>query len=113
MSFFLLHVPMMWKLISQQGVSLLSSEAEYYAIAEAEKEVKFVVHLIQAIGIKIKMTIMTITTKLDNIGAIFMTENMNTNSHAPAPSIQRREWLVRAFILFVSILKKVVSRFLS
>jgi glycerol-3-phosphate dehydrogenase len=67
----------MWKLKSQQGVSLSSSEADYYAMAEAVKDVKFVVHLLQTIGIKVEMPI---TIKVDNISAIFMAENMNTNS---------------------------------
>jgi hypothetical protein len=70
----------MWKSKSEQGVSLSSSEAEYYAMAEAVKAVKFVgiFHLLQAIGIKVAMPI---TIEVDNIGAIFMAENINTNSH--------------------------------
>jgi hypothetical protein len=75
---FLSTVPLMWKSKSQQGVSLSSSEAEYYAMAEAVKDVKFLVHRLQAIGIKVEMPI---TLKVDNIGAIFMAENLNTNSH--------------------------------
>jgi hypothetical protein len=59
-------------------VSLSRSEAEYYAMAEALKDVKFVVHLLQSIGIKVEMPI---TIKVDKIGAIFMAVNMNTNSH--------------------------------
>jgi bifunctional DNase/RNase len=44
-------------------------------VTEAVKYVKFVVHLLQAIGIKVEMPI---TIKVDD--AIFMAENMNTNS---------------------------------
>jgi hypothetical protein len=89
----------MWKSKSQQGVSLSSSEAEYYAMAEAVKDVKFVVHILKCIGIKVEMPI---TIKVDNVGAIFMAENMNTNS--------RTKHMTPIFILFVNTLKKVVLR---
>jgi hypothetical protein len=74
---FLLNVPLMWKSKSQQGVSLSSSEAEYYAMAEAVKDVKFVVHILKCIGIKVEMPS---TIKVDDVGAIFMAENMSTNN---------------------------------
>jgi hypothetical protein len=76
---FPLNVPLMWKSQShKEGVSLSSSEAEYCAMAQAVKDVRFVVHLLQAIGIKVEMPI---TIEVDNIVAIFVVENMNTNSH--------------------------------
>jgi hypothetical protein len=44
----------MWKSKSQQGVSLSSSEAEYYAMAEAVKDVKFVVHILNVLALRLK-----------------------------------------------------------
>lgn len=55
---FLMNVPILWKSKMQRIVSLSSSEAEYYALAEAVKDIKFIVHV-------------------DNVGAIFMTENVS------------------------------------
>jgi hypothetical protein len=54
---FLLNVPLMWKLKSLQSVSRSSPEAKHYATAEAVKDVKFVIHLLQQIGIKAEMPI--------------------------------------------------------
>jgi hypothetical protein len=42
---YLLDVPVCWRSKSQKGVTLLSTEAEYVAISEAVKEVKFIYYL--------------------------------------------------------------------
>ena len=54
---FLMEVPILWKSRSQKTISLSSSEAEYYALSEAAKEIKFIVQILNSIGIKIKMPI--------------------------------------------------------
>jgi hypothetical protein len=47
-------------------------------MSEAVKDVKFVVHILEDLGIKVEMPI---TIKVDNIiSATFMAENMSTNS---------------------------------
>jgi hypothetical protein len=48
---FLLECLIVWKSKQQQSVTLSSSEAEYVASSEAEKEVKFVVQTLESIGI--------------------------------------------------------------
>ena len=53
-----------------------SLESEYVALSEAAKEIKFVYQLLQSIGVEIKWPI---TVKVDNIGAIFMSENTLTS----------------------------------
>jgi hypothetical protein len=90
---FLLNVPILWKSKSQQSVSLSSSEAEYYAMSEAVKDVKFVVHILEDLGIKVEMPI---TIKVDNIGAIFMAENMSTNSRTK--HIHTRYHFIREYV---------------
>jgi hypothetical protein len=40
---FLLGVSILWKSQSQKSVTLSSSEAEYFAMSEAVKEVRFIV----------------------------------------------------------------------
>jgi hypothetical protein len=74
---FLLGVPIVWKSKLQRTVSLSSSEAEYYALSEAVKEIKFVVQILMSIGMKVEMPIQVL---VDNIGAIFMSENVSATS---------------------------------
>jgi hypothetical protein len=66
---YLMNVPICWRSKAQRGVTLSSSEAEYVAISEAVKEIKFIYYLLQGIGIEIDLTIIV---KTDNIGAMFM-----------------------------------------
>jgi hypothetical protein len=68
-------IPVCWRSKSQKGVTLSSTEAEYVAISEAVKEVKFIYHLLCDFHIKVKLPIII---KTDNIGAIFLTENSLT-----------------------------------
>ena len=69
---YLMNVPVCWRSKAQRGVTLLSSEAEYVAISEAVKEIKFIYYLLQGIGIEIELPIIV---KTDNIGAMFMAQN--------------------------------------
>jgi hypothetical protein len=43
---YLLNVPICWHSKSQKGVTLSSTEAEYFAISEAVKELKFIYYLL-------------------------------------------------------------------
>jgi hypothetical protein len=69
---YLLSVPICWRSKSQKGVTLSSTEAEYVAISEANKELKFIYYLLIDLHIKVNLPIVV---KTDNIGAIFMSEN--------------------------------------
>jgi hypothetical protein len=53
----------------------LSTEAEYVAISEAVKEVKFIYYLLCGFHIKVNLHIII---KTDKIGAIFMAKNSST-----------------------------------
>jgi Reverse transcriptase (RNA-dependent DNA polymerase) len=70
---FLLGCPLVWKSKQQQSVTLSSSEAEYVALSEAAKEIKFIAQTVESIGIKVKYPIQVF---VDNVGAIFMSENV-------------------------------------
>jgi hypothetical protein len=72
---YLLGVPICWRSKGQKGVTLSSSEAEYVAMSEAEKEIRFVYYLFESLGISVKLPIIV---RLDNIGAIFMAENASS-----------------------------------
>ena len=72
---FLMNVPILWKSKAQKLLALSSSEAEYYALSEAAKDVKFVHMLLITMGMRVELPIIV---KVDNVGAIFMTENIST-----------------------------------
>jgi hypothetical protein len=63
---FLLGCPIVWKSKQQQSVTLSSSEAEYVALSEAAKELKFIAQTLESIGITVKYPI---TVFVDNVGA--------------------------------------------
>jgi hypothetical protein len=74
---FVLGVPILWKSKSQKSVTLSSSEAEYFAMSEAVKEVRFIVMVLESLGIQVTTPIIV---KVDNVGAIFMAENVSATS---------------------------------
>jgi hypothetical protein len=72
---YLMNVPVCWQSKSQKGVTLSSSEAEYVAMSEVVKEVKFMYYLLRDIGIEVKLPIIV---KTDNFGAMFMVQNSSS-----------------------------------
>jgi hypothetical protein len=73
---YLMGGPISWKSKAQGGVTLSSSEAEFVALSEAEKEIEFVVQVLISIGIPVRLPVIC---RVDNIGAIFMAENVSTS----------------------------------
>jgi hypothetical protein len=47
---FFMNVPIFWKSKAQKAIALSSSEAEYYAMAEAAKEIRFIVQVLESLG---------------------------------------------------------------
>ena len=66
-----------WKSKSGRGVTLSSTEAEYYACSEAVKELIFIQNVIKSMGLPLELPMIA---KVDNIGAIFL-----ANNHACGP----------------------------
>ncbi len=98
---FLKGVPILWKSRLQKSVSLSSSEAEYYALSEAAKEIKFVVQILTSIGIQVKTPIVV---HVDNVGAIFMSENVSATQrtkHVDARYHYVREFIEEGFIKII------------
>ena len=60
---------MSWKSKSQHNVSHSTTEAEYVAVSEAVRELRFVTNLLDSIGIKFEKPI---KVKIDNVGALFL-----------------------------------------
>ena len=52
-----------------KSVVLSTSEAEYMALSEVEKELKFIVQLLQTMNIEVELPI---TVYVDNVGAIWL-----------------------------------------
>ena len=90
---FLLGVPIVWRSKNQKNVTLSSSEAEFVALSEAVKEIKFIVQVLESIGVKVKFPIIV---RIDNVGAIFMAENV-TNSQR-TKHVDIRYHFVREFV---------------
>ena len=70
---FLQGCPISWKSKGQTSVTLSSSEAELMALSDATREIRFVYELLKSMDVKIKLPIVC---RVDNIGAIFMAENV-------------------------------------
>jgi len=73
---FLLGVPVSWKSCAQKSVTLSSSKAEFVALLEATKEVKFVIQVLQSMGVEVELPMIV---RVDNVGAMFIAENVTTS----------------------------------
>ena len=98
---YLMGVPILWKSKLQRTVALSSTEDEYYALSEASKEIKFIVQVMQSLGMKLKLPIIV---RVDNVGAIFMAENNTATSrtrHVDARYHFVREFIVDGYIKII------------
>jgi hypothetical protein len=84
---FLRDVPILWKSKGQRSIALSSSEAEYYALSEAAKDIKFTYMLMVNMGIEIELPIQVY---VDNVGALFMTENISTSGRTKHLDLRMR-----------------------
>ena len=91
---YLKGVPILWKLKLQRTVALSSTEAEYYALSEAAKEIKFLIQVMQSLDMEVKLPIVV---RVDNVGTIFMAENNTATSRTR--HIDARRHFVREFIV--------------
>ena len=57
-----------------KSVVLSTTEAEYMALSEVVKELKFIVQLLQTMNITVELPI---TVHVDNVGAIWLSNNRN------------------------------------
>jgi hypothetical protein len=69
------NVPVCWRSTAQRGVTLSSSDADYVAMFEAVKEIRFIYFILKDIGIEVEVPIVV---KTDNIGDLFMSQNSST-----------------------------------
>ena len=74
-------IPIAWRSKGMKSVVLSTTEAEYMALSEVVKELKFIVQLLQTMNIELELPI---TVHVDNVGAIWLSNNrwtmLNKNS---------------------------------
>jgi hypothetical protein len=58
---------------------------EYYALSEAAKEIEFVAQILLTMGIPVRLPI---SVRVDNVGAIFMSENVSASSRTKQVDIR-------------------------
>jgi hypothetical protein len=80
-------VPICWRSKAQRSITLSSSEAEWIALSEATKEIMFVLQLLKSMHIKVELPI---TVRVDNIGAIWMSQNVNTSNRTKHVDIRTK-----------------------
>ena len=68
-------IPIAWRSKGMKSVVLSTTEAEYMALSEVLKELKFIVQLLQTMNITDELPI---TVHVDNVGAIWLSNNRNT-----------------------------------
>ena len=73
------EIPIAWRSKGMKSVVLSTTEAEYMALSEVVKELKFIVQLLQTMNITVELPI---TVHVDNVGAIWLSNNRNTGDRA-------------------------------
>ena len=68
-------IPIAWRSKGMKSVVLSTTEAEYMALSEVVKELKFIVQLLQTMNITVELPI---TVHVHNVGAIRLSNNRNT-----------------------------------
>ena len=69
-------IPIAWRSKGMKSVVLSTTEAEYMALSEVVKELKFIVQLLETMNIKV---VLPITVYVDNVGAIWLSNNRTTS----------------------------------
>ena len=90
---YLRGVPVSWKSRGQKSVTLSSTEAEFVALSEAAKEIKFIVQVLESMKQKIEFPIIV---RVDNVGAIGLSKNLSTSQRTK--HIDVRYHFVREFV---------------
>ena len=75
-------IPIAWRSKGMKSVELSTTEAEYMALSEVVKELKFIVQLLQTMNIEVELPI---TVHVDNVGAIWFDRIPSTTPGAEPP----------------------------
>ena len=80
-------VPVAWKSKSMKSVVLSTTEAEYVAVSEVVKEIKFLYQMLRSMEIKVPLPI---NVQVDNVGAIWLANNSSVSERTKPRLIQCR-----------------------
>ena len=69
-------VPVAWKSKSMKGVVLSTTDAEYVAVSEVVKEIKFLYQMLRSMEVKV---LLPIKVNVDNVGAIWLANNSSVS----------------------------------
>ena len=69
-------IPIAWKSKGMKSVVLSTTDAEYIALSEVVKEIKFIIQLMSTMNVKAEVPI---TIYIDNVGAIWLSNNRTTS----------------------------------
>jgi hypothetical protein len=75
-----------WKSKASNSVTLTSTEAECIALSEVTKEIMFVKQVLETMGIGLKLPI---TVKIDNVGAVYLSNNHSLGQRTKHIDIRR------------------------
>ena len=70
-------IPIAWRSKGMKSVVLSTTEAEYMALSEVVKELKFIVQLLETMNNEVELPI---TVHVDNVGAIWLSNNRTTSN---------------------------------
>ena len=69
-------IPIAWKSKGMRSVVLSTTEAEYIALSEVVKEIKFIIQLMSTMNVNAEVPM---TIYIDNVGAIWLSNNRTTS----------------------------------
>ena len=79
-------IPIAWRSKGMKSVVLSTTEAEYMALCELVKELKFIVQLLQTMNIEVELPI---KVYVDNVGAIWLSNNRTTSDRTKHTDIRK------------------------
>ena len=92
--FYSCGVPVAWKSKSMRSVVLSTTEAEYVAISEVVKEIKFKYQVLESMDVKVPLPI---KVRVDNIGAIWLANNSGVSERTKY--VDTRGHFVRTYVI--------------
>ena len=87
-------IPVVWKSKSMKSVELSTTEAEYVAVSEVVKEIKFLYQMLRSMEMKVPLPI---KVQVDTVGAIWLAKNSSVSERTK--HVDLRACFVRDMIM--------------
>ena len=82
-------VPVVWKSKSMKSFVLSTAEAEYVAVSEVVKEIKFLYQMLRSMEIKVPLPI---NGQKDNVGALWLANNSSVSERTKPVDLRAQCW---------------------